>query len=366
MPIFSYTRNPLRGSCRLNGEAMRRNAFLPFILILGLWALIGPACSPVPEEDKPRQDDPDEQPEISLSLVFNGGPSGGTFNYFANKMALLISNGVKGMDVMAKGSQGSLDNICALNRQRADMAILYAGDIFLALAGRLECEAARLDRVRSLAFLYGAPAQLVVRSDSGIQSVTDLKGKTVAVGNAGSGAALAAERFFRHLGLWDAIDHRNTGYSEAAADFRASRVDAFWVLAGYPNTSIIKASTLAPVRLIGLHRACVDSGFYDLYPFYAATEIPAGTYEGQTEAVVTFQDSAIWCATKLLNERAVYRALKVIFGEEGLQSMRAAHRAARSMSVENGLDNLSVPLHPGAVRFWSEAGLDIPTILLPK
>ncbi|MBG0790729.1 MAG: TAXI family TRAP transporter solute-binding subunit [Desulfovibrionaceae bacterium] len=341
---------------------MRRTVPLAPIIVLGLWSVFLAACSSDGDRDRAGN----ERPRETVSLVFNGGPSGGTFNYFANKMSFLITNGVKWLDVMARGSQGSPDNICALNLDQADMAILYAGDAFLGLNGRLECQAGRLDRVRSLAFLYGAPAQLVVRADSDIHSVFDLKGKIVAVGNAGSGAALAAERLFRHLGLWDQVDHRNLGYSRAAADFGAGRVDAFWVLVGYPNTSVIEASTLAPIRLIDLHGACVDFGFYDLYPFYGCTVIPAGTYDGQAEPVATFQDAAIWCASRELDEEAVYRSLQAIYSPEGLESMRAAHKAAWSMSLESGILNLSVPMHPGAVRFWSEAGREIPTILLPN
>jgi hypothetical protein len=343
---------------------MYRSASVALTIAISLWAAFLAGCSPEGEDER-KQPARTRPPRQTVSLVFNGGPSGGTFNYFANKMSALITENEKWMDITPSGSGGSLSNICALNLDQADMAILYAGDAFLGRNGKLDCEEARMDHVRTLAYLYGAPAQLVVRRDSDIHSVRDLKGKIVAVGNAGSGAALSAERFFRHLRLWNEIDHRNLGYSEAAANFGAGRVDAFWALVGYPNCSIIEAATHTPIRLIDLHGISVQSGFYDLYPFYVFTEIPSGTYAGQNEAVATFQDSALWCARKALDEDVVYLGLKAIFSEQGLEGMRSAHRAAQSMSEAHALDNLPVSLHPGAIRFWSERGKNIPAILLP-
>jgi len=343
---------------------MYRSASVVLTIAIGLWAASLAACSPDGQDEQNRPARA-RQARQTVSLIFNGGPPGGTFSYFANKMASLITESEAWLDVMPRGSGGSMSNICALNLGQADMAILYAGDAFLGRNGRLDCEAGRLDRVRALASLYGAPAQLVVRRDSAIRTVHDLKGKAVAVGNEGSGAALAAERFFKHLGLWDEMDHRNLGYSEAAAEFGAGGVDAFWVLAGYPNTSITGASTYTPIRLLDLHAISVETGFYDLYPFYVSVEIPPWTYTGQDEPAATFQDAALWCAREDLDGDAVYHGLKAIFSEQGLAGMRAAHKAARSMSAKYALDDLPVPLHPGAVRFWSERGRTIPAILLP-
>ena len=344
---------------------MHRLVSILLTVVVGLWVVPLAACSSDSPDEARRQSPGREKPGHRISLTFNGGPSGGTFNFFANKMSSVIMNETGWMSVTPKMSGGSLSNICALNLGQSDMAIAYAGDAFLARNGRLECQEGPLSEFRSLAHLYGAPAQLVVRRDSDIRSVQDLKGKIVAVGNPGSGAHLAAMRFFKHLGLWDGMDHRDQGYSQAAADFKAGKVDAFWVLVGYPNPSVIDASTHTPVRLIDLHEASACSGFYDLFPFYTHVEIPAGTYEGQTDSVSTFQDSAIWCSSVQLDEKTVYSSLAAVFSEKGLAEMRKAHEAARSMSVEHGLDNLSIPLHSGAVRFWSDMGLDIPSILLP-
>jgi len=185
------------------------------------------------------------------------------------------------------------------------------------------------------------------------------------VGNAGSGASLAAERFFRHMELWDEINPQFLGYSPAASAFKDRKIDAFWVLVGYPNASIIEAATQDDIALVNLNKDAEESGFYEEYPFYSQVVIPAETYRGQDEPVSTFQDSTFWMANADLDEDIVYESLKLIYAPEGLKHMVTAHSAARNMSIENGLVGASVPLHPGAYKFWTEHGLNVPESLRP-
>lgn len=330
------------------------------LAVLSMALLLG--CSS--EDDfESKQASPDTQKK--QYLAFGGGPTGGTFNFFANKMSSLISADQEWIDVSPKGSGGSAENLRSLNKNGLDMGIIYSGDAFLGRNGKLPDDATHYDRVRMLSFLYGAPAQLVVKGNSDIKTVHDLKGKTVAIGNPGSGAALSAERFFKHLGLWDEVEHRNLGYSQAASDFADNKIDAFWVLVGYPNSAVIEASTRTPIQLVNLHDDAAKSGFYDLYPFYSIVTIPAGTYDGQTNDVSTFQDSSLWCASADLDEKIVYQCLKNIYSEKGLKALLAAHKATNNMSIGNGINGASIPLHPGAVRFWNEQGMEIPSKLLP-
>ena len=341
---------------------MKRLMHIVPVLVLALAVCLGAGCSSDGPDDKASHDPQQKQKRY---LAFGGGPTGGTFNFFANKISSIISGEYAWIDVAPRGSGGSAENLRSLNKNGVDLGIVYSGDAFLGRNAKLPGDPVHYDRVRALSFLYGAPAQLVVRKDSGILSVADLAGKTVAVGNPGSGAALSAERFFRHLALWDKMEIRNLGYSQAASDFTDKRIDAFWVLVGYPNSAIIEAATRTPIRLLDLHREASESGFYDIYPFYVRVEIPAHTYEGQDASVTTFQDASLWCASDVLGENVVYECLKAIYSPEGLEAMAAAHKAARSMAVSEGISGVSIPLHPGAVRFWKEQGLTIPAHLLP-
>jgi hypothetical protein len=299
-------------------------------------------------------------------LAFGGGPTGGTFQYFANGIAIMLSKNIPDLEVSSEGTGGSAENLKRLNSGDIDFGIVYSVDMWLAEKGQLPEDTKVYDKVRPMAYLYGAPAQLVVRADGGITDVMQLAGKKVAVGNAGSGAALSAQRLFESLGLWDKIQPQFLGYSAAASALSDNKIDGFWVLVGYPNASIIEASTTNDIRLIDLDKAAKESGFYEKFPAYSSTKIPAGTYKGQDQDVLTFQDSTLWCTRDGVDDELVYQALKVVYSPEGLEQMVKAHQAAEEMSVETGIKGVPLPLAKGADKFWTEQGLEIPEAIKAK
>lgn len=331
---------------------------IPISTLIILLLLVACSSEPTPMQHK-------EEAQHKLYLAFGGGPTGGTFNFFANKMATIISASDQQLNISPTGSGGSVENLRSLNNNGVDLGIVYSGDAFLGRQGALPNDMTQYTNVRSLSFLYGAPAQLVVAKDSGINTPADLVGKKVALGNPGSGAALSAERFFKHLGIWSQIIPMHLGYSQAAHHFVDNKIDAFWVLVGYPNTAVIQASAAKPIRLLDLDKAAQDSGLYTAFPFYKEIQIPANVYNGQKEAVNTFQDASMWCASSTLDATTVYRCMQAIYSDNGLSELAKAHTAAQRTTLENGLQGISIPLHPGAVQFWKEHGVDIPAELIP-
>jgi uncharacterized protein len=293
-------------------------------------------------------------------LAFGGGPTGGTFQYFANGIAIMLSKNIPDLEVSSEGTGGSAENLKRLNSGDIDFGIVYSVDMWLGEKGELPQDPKVYNKIRPMAYLYGAPAQLVVLQDSGITDVRQLEGKKVAVGNAGSGAALSAQRLFESLGMWDKIQPQFLGYSAAASALGDKKIDGFWVLVGYPNASIIEAGTTNDIRLIDLDSAAKESGFYEKFPAYSSATIPAGTYKDQDQDVQTFQDSTLWCTRDGIDDEMVYQALKVVYSPEGLEQMVKAHKAAEEMSVETGVMGVPLPLAKGADRFWTEQGVEIP------
>jgi TRAP transporter TAXI family solute receptor len=292
-------------------------------------------------------------------LAFLGGPEGGTFQYFSNGISIRLSRAMPNVEVSNTASAGSLENLRRVNSGDADFGIVYSGDVFLGRNGQLTRDENRYENVYAVAYLYGAPAHLVALASSEITSVADLAGKRVAVGGAGSGAASAAQRLFTTVGLWDEMNVEFLGYSAAASAMGDRLLDAFWVLAGYPNSSVIQAAASNPVTMIDVVAEAENAGFFASYPFYTRLEIPGGTYRGVDAPVASFQDSALWVAGKHLEARHVEAALAEIFSREGLAYMRKVKSTAKAMSVESGLDGVVTPIHPGAETFWSAKGLTI-------
>ena len=334
---------------------MKRQTTLAAALI----ALALFACAPKGGDEAGTEAAPAAAPAKTTRLAFSGGPEGGTFQYFSNGMSIRLSKNIPGLEVSNTASAGSLENLRRVNSGEASFGIVYSGDTYLGRNGKLTQDTNTYTDVHALAFLYGAPAHLVVRADSGISSVGDLAGKRVAVGGAGSGAASAAQRYFTTLGLWDQMSPEFLGYSKAASALGDKLIDAFWVFAGYPNSSVIQAAASNEIKLLDLVEAGEEAGFFDEYPFYTRLAIPANTYGGVDYDVASFQDSALWVANKDVDADTVHAALADIYSAEGLAYMVKVKSTAKSMSIQSGLDGIVTPIHAGAEKFWSENGLTV-------
>ena len=214
-------------------------------------------------------------------MVFGGGPAGGTFQVVAN--AIQTYGPVKearDYRIKAQSSAGSVENLRKVNRGKVQFGVVYSGHAYLGREGRLKNDNNEYRNVLAVAYLYGAPAQLVVRRGSGIESARDLVGKKVGVGNAGSGAFANCELFFTHLGIWDKIERNAMGYNDAAAAFGNNQLDAFWLFTAFPSGAVIMAAQTSDIDLVNLEEDAVKSGFLDEYPYFAKLSVPAGTYRG--------------------------------------------------------------------------------------
>ena len=291
-------------------------------------------------------------------IVFGGGPAGGTFQTVAN--AIQVYGPVKAIDsvsVKAQSSAGSVENLRKVNSGKMDFATVYSGHVYLGANGMMKNDTKKYTNVRAVSFLYGAPAQLVVRQGSGIKSTKDLVGKKVGVGNAGSGAFANCDLFFNHMGVWDKVERNAMGYNDAAAAFGNKQLDAFWLFTAFPSGAVIMAAQTNDIELINLGADAESSGFFKKYPYFSKLTIPAGTYKGVDVDTPSFQDSALWVANKDVSDDVVYKLLSAIFTDEGLAHMVSQKKTFKAMSIKKGVYGIVTPLHPGAIKFWKEKGV---------
>ncbi|SOB59439.1 NMT1/THI5 like protein [Pseudodesulfovibrio profundus] len=293
--------------------------------------------------------------------VFGGGPAGGTFQTVANGIQVygpIKSN--PNFSVKAQSSGGSVENLRTTNAGRVAFSTVYAGEVFLGRNGKMKNDPRKYENVLVVGYLYGAPAQLVVREGSGITSAKDLAGKKVGVGNAGSGAFANCERFFTHLGIWDKIERNAMGYNDAAQAFGNEQLDAFWLLTAFPSGAVIMAAQTNDINLIDLGKDAADSGYFEEYPYFGKLTIPAGTYRGVDKDTPSFFDSALLVANAKVNPDHVYELMSAVWSEEGLKHMVGQKKTFKAMSVADGLKGVNpaaTPLHPGAIKFWKEKGV---------
>ena len=291
-------------------------------------------------------------------LVFGGGPAGGTFQVVAN--AIQTYGPIKELDgikIKAQSSAGSVENLRKVNKGRSHFGVVYSGHVFQGREGILKNDPNKYEDVMAVAFLYGAPAQLVVRKGSGIKSVKDLQGKRVGVGNAGSGAFANCELFFTHMGIWDNIERNAMGYNDAAQAFGNNQLDAFWLFTAFPSGAVIMAAQTNEIELVDLAKDAQDSGFFDKYPYFSKLSVPAGTYKGVDVETPSFQDAALWVANSKVDADTVYSVLATIYTDEGLAHMKAQKKTFKDMSLQTGPTGVVTPFHPGAEKFWKEKGV---------
>jgi uncharacterized protein len=290
-------------------------------------------------------------------VVFGGGPAGGTFQVVANAIQVYKPvKMLKDVTVKAQTSAGSVENLRKTDAGRQQMSTVYSGHVWLGRNGKMKNDSKKYTNVLAVAWLYGAPAQLVVRKDSNIYSMKDLVGKKVGVGNAGSGAFANCELFFSHLGVWDKIERNAMGYNDAAAAFGNNQLDAFWLFTAFPSGAVIMAAQTNDIALLDLAADASRSGFFKAYPYFGKLSVPAGTYKGVDYISPSFQDSALWVANAKVPADVVYNLLKLVYSDSGLKHMHESKKTFKKMSLDTGATNIVTPFHPGAERFWKEKG----------
>lgn len=291
-------------------------------------------------------------------IVFGGGPAGGTFQVVANGVQVYKGvKEIKDFSVKAQTSAGSVENLRKTNSGKQDMSVVYSGHVWLGRNGEMKKDTNKYENVMAVAWLYGAPAQLVVRADSAIKSTGDLVGKKVGVGNAGSGAFANCELFFSHMGIWDKIERNAIGYNDAAAAFGNNQLDAFWLFTAFPSGAVIMAAQTNKIGLVNLGEDAESSGFFEKYPYFGKLSVPAGTYKGVDYDAPSFQDSALWVANKDVPDEVVHKLLTEIYSDEGLKHMYEMKKTFKNMSLKTGATNIVTPFHPGAEKFWKEKGM---------
>ena len=210
------------------------------------------------------------------------------------------------------------------------------------------------DGFTALASLYTEYCQIVVRDDSDIKSVSDLRGKTVSVGEEESGTARNAEQILSAYGISGSLlKTRNMTYIEAANALKKGDIDAMFITAGIQTSAIENLAKESPVRLLPVEGNALTI-LTDSYNFYEAQTIPANTYTGQTEEVPTVGVKSVLLAGSKISDDTAYILTKELFE-------RASDiQYALPLTLEPGLDGITVSLHPGAKRYYEEVGVEIP------
>ena len=280
------------------------------------------------------------------------GGTAGTYYPIGGAMAEILNKAIPGMNASAQSTGATVANINMLKDGSVDLAIVQNDITYYAVNGTEMFKDKKVENLRGIAALYPETCQIVTLESTGIKSIADLKGKRVAVGAAGSGAAANARQILEAYGItYDDIDEQFLSFGEAASALKDGNVDAAFVTAGFPTAAVQDITSQNKVRLLPIEADKADA-LIAKYPFYTKTVIPAGTYAGFDEEVPGISVMAMLVATDKVDEKLGYDITKALF--DNLEKLQAAHSAAKHITKENARNGMSIELNAGAERYYKE------------
>lgn len=289
-------------------------------------------------------------------ILATGGTSG-TYYAFGGVLANLWNTKIENMNVTAQSTGASAENLRLVNAGDAEYAIVQNDVMDYAYNGTDMFAGTKLSNLASVGTLYPEVVQIAASKDSGIKSVADLRGKRVSVGDAGSGVEFNVKQIFEGYGMtFDDIKKNNLSFKESAEGIQNGTLDACFITAGVPNAALQELAFTAGLVLIPVSGAEADA-IMAKYGYYTKTTIPGGTYKGTDTDTAALAIKATLAVNKNLDENTVYQMTKAIF--ENLEELGASHAKGKEISAQKAVTGVSVPFHPGAVKYYKEAGLSV-------
>ena len=288
-------------------------------------------------------------------LTLASGPSGGTWYPLATAIANIIEREVEGTRVSVVNGV-TVANILGTHAGQYDLAMSLSTTNAEALAGEGEHFAEPQSNIRGVVNFYPSPYQMAVRADSDIHSVEDFAGRIVNPGVVGGSTDVMTHRILELHGLsYDDLSRvERLSYADAAMQMKDGHLDVFTGIISVPAGAIAEVALGSGVRMIGISEEVVNTLAAE-NPGYAAIEIPANTYQGQSEAALAVGMGNVLIARADLPEdllEAITRA-----PVENAAELHAVNAALRTFGPDTAGLAIGAPLHPGAAAFFSSAGL---------
>jgi uncharacterized protein len=267
--------------------------------------------------------------------------------------------GVPGLVAVTQATQGSVENLRLIAAGQIESGIAQSDVAGWAYAGTGMFSADRpMKNLRAIASLFPESLQLVVRADSPVRTVSDLKGKRVSLGQMGSGTLVDARIALAAAGLTEKdVAAEYLRPSMSAAKIIDSSLDGFFLIGGAPVPAIYELASKLPLRLIPIGDDVLGK-MRQRSSSYRRSVIPAGTYPGVNIETPSIGFNALWVVAADASDDLIFDITKALWNE-ATQRLLDAHAIGKQVRLNNALEGLSVPLHTGAARFYREAGLPV-------
>ncbi|WP_341877138.1 TAXI family TRAP transporter solute-binding subunit [Defluviitalea saccharophila] len=301
---------------------------------------------------------------LMVSLVISGcggkttlkmatGGTTGTYYAYSGTVSQILSQKINNLNFNVQSTGASKANIYLVSDEEADIAIVQNDVMYYAYNGIDLFEGEKVSGFSAMAGVYAEVCQVVAKS--GITSIEDLRGKRVSVGDVGSGVEFNARQILEAYGMtFDDIVVSNLSFGDSATALKDDKIDAFFCVAGAPTTAIVELATSNQINLLEVddeHAAKL----IEKYPFYTKFSVPGGSYKGVDNEVQTVAVVATYIVSDSLSEDLVYNMTKALF--ENAEEIAKAHPKGAELDPAYSVSSISIPLHPGAEKYYKEIGV---------
>ncbi|RVV98400.1 TAXI family TRAP transporter solute-binding subunit [Mesobaculum littorinae] len=301
-------------------------------------------------------------PALAQGRTFFGiatGGTGGTYYPLGGMLAQLISNQAQLPDTRlsatAETGNASVANAQLLGRSEIESAFIAADIVDAAYHGKNQFEGEPIENLRVIGALYPETVQLVVRADSGVETFEDLKGKSISSGSPGSGQwQLLGDLLAAHGMSREDVSEDYSSFAQSIDKIKDGNLDASLITAGLPTSSVTDLANGHDVRIVPLNGPAIEK-LQESQPYYANAVVPAGSYNGIDEDVDTLAVRALWATHAEVPEDVVYAVTKALY--ENTETLGQVHPMGKQISLDKALESVSIPVHPGAEKFYTEQGV---------
>jgi len=285
------------------------------------------------------------------------GGTGGTYYPLGGGIAEIITRKVPDFQVTSETGNASAANIMLIGTRQVEMALVQNDVAYWASRGILPFRE-KVENIRAVASLYPEHLHCISLKGSGIDDIMDIREKRVSVGAPGSGVLGDVAAVLKAAGLkyadmsTDFLDFNST-----TRRFKEGQLDVGFVVAGYPTSSITDLAATHDIDLVNFNDDFMAVLLAE-HPFFVKGLIPAGTYQGIDRSVQTPAVLAMLVCDAALPQDVVYRFTRALW--ENISDLQKVHEKAKYITLDTAMDGISVPVHPGAAKFYAEKGMTVP------
>jgi TRAP transporter TAXI family solute receptor len=329
---------------------MRLSVKAGLVLLAGAMALAGSAAAQ----------------DMKFFRIGTGG-AGGTYFPIGGLIANAISNppgarpcekggscGVPGLVAIAVSTNASVANVNAIHAGQLDAGLAGAQSVVQGYNGEGKFTGAKKDKIRVIANLYPEDMHLVLPKGKQIKSLSELKGLRVGVAAAGSGTQVSVRMILKEYGI--EAKEFELGLSQSTQRLADGQLDAFFYAGGTPFAALIQ---LGSTKGFELYKFSEDDRkrINKIIPYYVPSMIPAGTYESIKYDVPTVAVNGQLITSVDQPEELIYEITKALWNDNTRKLLDKGHAKGKAIRAETALTGVLIPLHPGAEKFYKEAGM---------